>query len=58
MLELSIKYDGIEIPSFITITNIKTQVLPSIENKLLQAPRSIGAIDVGTNYRFILFYFC
>ena len=47
---MSIKYDGIEIPSFITITNIKTQVLPSIENKLLQAPRAIGAIDVGTNY--------
>jgi predicted phage tail component-like protein len=50
VLELSIKYDGIEIPSFITITNIKTQVLPSIENKLLQAPRAMGAIDVGTNY--------
>ena len=47
---MSIKYDGIEIPSFITITNIKAQVLPSIENKLLQAPRAIGAIDVGTNY--------
>ena len=47
---MSIKYDGVEIPSFITITNIKTQVLPNIENKLLQAPRAIGAIDVGTNY--------
>ena len=47
---MSIKYDGVEIPNFITITNIKTQVLPNIENKLLQAPRAIGAIDVGTNY--------
>ena len=47
---MSIKYDGVEIPSFIRITNIKTQVLPNIENKLLQAPRAIGAIDVGTNY--------
>ena len=47
---MSIKYDGIKIPNFIKITNIKTQVLPSIENKLLQAPRAIGAIDVGTNY--------
>lgn len=47
---MSIKYDGIKIPDFIKITNIKTQVLPSIENKLLQAPRAIGAIDVGTNY--------
>lgn len=47
---MSIKYDGVEMPDFITITNIKTQVLPNIENKLLQAPRAIGAIDVGTNY--------
>lgn len=47
---MSIKYDGVGIPNFVTITNIKTQVLPSIENKLFQAPRSIGAIDVGTNY--------
>ena len=47
---MSIKYDGVKLPDFITITNIKTQVLPNIENKLLQAPRAIGAIDVGTNY--------
>ena len=47
---MSIKYDGVKIPDFIKITNIKTPVLPSIENKLLQAPRAIGAIDVGTNY--------
>lgn len=47
---MSIRYDGVEIPNFITITNVKTQVLPNIENKLLQAPRAIGAIDVGTNY--------
>lgn len=45
-----IKYDNIEIPDFITIKNVRTQVLPNIENKLLQAPRAIGAIDVGTNY--------
>ena len=50
MLELSIKYDNVLIPNFIKITNVKTQVLPNIENKFLQAPRSIGAIDVGTNY--------
>lgn len=47
---MCIKYDGVDMPNFITITNIKTQVLPNIENKLLQAPRAIGAIDVGTNY--------
>ena len=47
---MSIKYDGVKIPDFVKIINIKTQVLPSIENKLLQAPRAIGAIDVGTNY--------
>lgn len=45
-----IKYDNVEIPDFIKITSVKTQVLPNIENKLLQAPRAIGAIDVGTNY--------
>jgi predicted phage tail component-like protein len=50
VLELSIKYDNVLIPDFIKITNVKTQVLPNIENKFLQAPRSIGAIDVGTNY--------
>lgn len=47
---MCIEYDGVDMPNFITVTNIKTQVLPNIENKLLQAPRAIGAIDIGTNY--------
>lgn len=43
----SVLYDDVEIPNFITITNVSVQVLPNIENNFLSAPRMVGAIDAG-----------
>lgn len=45
----TITYDGKAIPNFVTITGVKVQVLPDIENKFLSAPRMTGVIDAGHN---------
>lgn len=45
-----ISYDDEIIPDFITVTSVKVQILPDIENRFIRAPRAIGVIDTGHNY--------